>query len=131
LVICDPKGIVIPSPGPKGSGEPLCSYVGEQRCCSQGYEGSLAGLWAAWTSVMTKRIDQPITVTADQRGWPQRFRWRRRQVAIGEIVDHWEEAGCWWLSEPPRRVYRARSTAGALYELHHRADGWRLYRAYD
>jgi len=80
---------------------------------------------------MTKRVDQPIAVTHDPRGRPQRFCWRRREVAIREILDHWEEAGCWWLGERPRRVYRARAADGALYELHHRADGWRLYRAFD
>ena len=80
---------------------------------------------------MTKRLDQPIIVSADARGRPQRFRWKGREVTLREIVDHWEEAGCWWLGERPRRVYRARSSDGALYELHHQAEGWRLYRAYD
>jgi hypothetical protein len=80
---------------------------------------------------MTKCLDQPITVIADRRGRPQRFRRGRRAAVISEIVDHWEEAGCWWLGERPRRVYRARSTDGALYELHHHADGWRLYHTYD
>jgi hypothetical protein len=80
---------------------------------------------------MTQCLDQPITVSADPRGRPRRFRWGRREVTIHEIVDRWEEAGCWWQGERPRRVYRARSSEGALYELHHHADGWRLYRAYD
>lgn len=81
---------------------------------------------------MSKHIDQAIMVIHDKRGRPQRFRWGRRQVTIREIVDQWEEAGCWWLGERPRHVYRARSAQGALYELHHQhADGWRLYRAFD
>jgi hypothetical protein len=51
---------------------------------------------------------------------------------VSEILDQWEEAGCWWQGEQARRVYRVQAAGGAIYELHHQPPaGWRLYRSYD
>ena len=81
---------------------------------------------------MTKRVDEPVVVTFDRGGRPRWFRWGRRRVAIGQLLDRWEEAGCWWRGEEVRRVYRVCSRKGVVYELHHQASqGWRLYRIYD
>jgi len=81
---------------------------------------------------MSKRLDQPVRMTAERAGRPARFLRGRRQIEVEEILDEWEEAGCWWQGEPARRVYLVRCAGGAIYELHHQPPGgWRLYRTYD
>lgn len=81
---------------------------------------------------MSKRLDQAVQVTPDGGGRPARFRLGRRQIEVEEILEEWEEAGCWWQGEQARRVYCVRGGGGAVYELHHQPPaGWRLYRAFD
>jgi hypothetical protein len=81
---------------------------------------------------VSKRIDRAVEVRADDAGRPVRMQWRRRHSAVDEILDEWEEAGCWWQGEQARRVYCVRCAGGEVYELHHQPPGgWRLYRAYD
>ena len=63
---------------------------------------------------------------------PVAFRWRNRRIVVREILDDWEEVGCWWAGEAPRRVYRLLGSNGTVYELHQQApDGWRLQRVLD
>ena len=81
---------------------------------------------------MSKRLDQKAMVTPDAKGRPLRLSRGRRQIEVEEILDEWEEAGCWWRGELARRVYCVRCGGGAVYEIHHQPPGgWRLYRAYD
>jgi len=81
---------------------------------------------------MSKRLNQKVPVTCDRKGRPLRFRHDHRQIAVEEILDQWEEAGCWWRGERARRVYRVQGRGGGIYELHHQPpEGWRLYRTYD
>jgi hypothetical protein len=81
---------------------------------------------------MSKRLDLPLPMVEESDGRPRAFRWRGRRIVVSEILDHWEEAGCWWRGEPARRVYRVQAAGGAIYELHHQPPaGWRLYRSYD
>ena len=81
---------------------------------------------------MNRQTDRTIAVLETQRGSPQAFLWRGRRIRVSQVVDDWEEEGCWWLDEEPRRVYRVLSADDALYELHRFvASGWRLFRAYD
>lgn len=81
---------------------------------------------------MSKRLDRAAQVNADAGGRPVRLRRGRELVEVEEILDEWEEAGCWWQGEQARRVYCVRCAGGAIYELHHQPPGgWRLYRAYD
>jgi hypothetical protein len=81
---------------------------------------------------MIKSVDRAIDVVEGSDGLPQAFRWRGRQVVVGEVLDDWEEAGCWWLQEEPRRVYRVCGTGGTVYELHYQpTHGWRLQRVFD
>ncbi len=74
---------------------------------------------------------RPLEVTErDQH--PVALLWRGRQVRVNEIRDDWEEVGCWWLGEEPRRVYRVLGDNGVLYELHRQESlGWRLQRVFD
>ena len=81
---------------------------------------------------MSKRVDLPLRIVEQASGLPLAFRWRGRRIAVSEILDQWEEAGCWWRGEQARRVYRVQAAGGAIYELHHQPPaGWRLYRSYD
>ena len=81
---------------------------------------------------MALPTDRPITVLENPRGDPQAFLYRGRRIKVRHIIDDWEEEGCWWLDEEPRRVYRLLGTDETLYELHHfAASGWRLFRTYD
>ena len=81
---------------------------------------------------MSKRLDRKTTVSADAKGRPLRLNYGRRQIEVEEILEEWEEAGCWWRGEQARRVYCVRCAGGAIYEVHHQPPaGWRLYRAYD
>jgi hypothetical protein len=81
---------------------------------------------------MSKRLDRKTTVSADTKGRPLFLHHGRRQIEVEEILEEWEEAGCWWRGEQARRVYCVRCADGAIYEIHHQPPaGWRLYRAYD
>jgi len=81
---------------------------------------------------MNRLRNRTIEVLENQRGEPQVFLWRGRRIKVRQIVDDWEEAGCWWLDEEPRRVYRVFGHDDTLYELHQfAASGWRLFRTYD
>lgn len=73
-----------------------------------------------------------VHAETDVRGRPVRFRQGRGVVQVAEILDAWEEAGCWWQGEEPRRVYRVLAAGGAVYELHHQSGaGWQLTRVFD
>ncbi len=81
---------------------------------------------------MSKRIDRPIPVTPHPDGSPRVFMWRDHRMAIRDLLDAWEEAGCWWLGETPRWVFRVLAGDGAVYDVHHHEAGeWRLYRVVD
>lgn len=81
---------------------------------------------------MSKRLDIPLQAVDEHGGRPRAFRWQGRSIAVSEILEEWEEAGCWWQGEPVRRVFRVQTASGAIYELHHQSPaGWRLYRSYD
>jgi hypothetical protein len=81
---------------------------------------------------MSKRFSRPVRVESDCRGCPRHFRWGQRQVQVEQVLEEWEEAGCWWRGEAARRVYRVLAAGGMIYELHHQPPtGWLLYRAYD
>ncbi len=73
-----------------------------------------------------------VSVSTDNRGRPVRFAHLRRVRRVQQLLDEWEEAGCWWQGEAPRRVYRVLTMEGTVCELHHHPPaGWRLVRTYD
>jgi hypothetical protein len=77
------------------------------------------------------RAERAITVLVDEQQRPAAFRLGRRRLEVQRVLDEWEEAGCWWRGEEPRRVYRVLAE-GAIYELHHlSSSGWELQRVYD
>ena len=81
---------------------------------------------------MSRRLEQLVHVAVDRRGWPLLFKWGQRQLRVRRIEDDWEEAGCWWLGEEPRRVFRLSAGNGAVYELHYQPSShWRLHSIVD
>lgn len=45
---------------------------------------------------MKQRLE-PVIVTADTRGVPQRLIWRGRSYHVTQVEDRWRYAGKWWL----------------------------------
>ena len=82
---------------------------------------------------MSKQVKTTLQqVSCDRRGHPRAFCFRAKKVTVEKILDDWEEAGCWWQGERPRRVYKLLGDSGAVYEIHHQAPlGWHLHRLYD
>ncbi len=77
------------------------------------------------------RADRAVTVMVDQQQRPVAFRLGRRRLTVERVLDEWEEAGCWWRGEEPRRVYRVLAEE-SIYELHCLPSaGWLLHRVYD
>jgi len=73
-----------------------------------------------------------VQVETDGRGRPVRLQHRRGAVQVVGILEEWEEAGCWWQGEEPRRVYRVLTAGGIVYELHQQSGaGWQLVRVLD
>ncbi|HJN19310.1 MAG TPA: DUF6504 family protein [Armatimonadota bacterium] len=77
-------------------------------------------------------MERAISDVEMEAGLPTAFAWQERQYVVREVLDDWEEAGCWWLDEEPRRVYRVLTDNDAIYELHRLPKtGWELHRVYD
>ena len=78
---------------------------------------------------MSGPTDRALTVIETPQGEPHLFLWRGHRVKVREIIDDWEEEGCWWRDEEPRRVYRVLGHDGTLYELHRLTlSGWQMFR---
>lgn len=76
---------------------------------------------------MSKLINQPIELIW-QADFPTAFYYERLH-RIKYILNHWREAGQWWLHESELFVYEI-STDYALCELHYlsQEEHWILYR---
>jgi hypothetical protein len=80
---------------------------------------------------MSKRISEPVHITKFHRGRPAAFLWRSRALTIEGVIDWWEEAGCWWRREKPRRFFHVRCSGGLLCELEETGGTWVLSRMLD
>lgn len=81
---------------------------------------------------MPGHSDRPLTVLETPQGNPQAFIWRGQRIKVKQIIDDWEEEGCWWRDEEPRYVFRVLGQNDVLYELHRFvASGWRMFCASD
>ena len=98
---------------------------------------------------MTHFYGQPIAMTCDARGQPERFTWRGREYVILEILAAWRLRDRWWLrgavtssqgsSRPgtqgasDRTYYRVRCAGEVYGEIYYDAVGgrWVLDRVYD
>lgn len=64
---------------------------------------------------------------------PISFIYLREKHLVTEILDHWREAGRWWLLEPESETWRVVTTKGGVFELLHypTTKQFLLYKAYD
>jgi len=83
--------------------------------------------------VVSRQIDEPITVHISRESVPTAFIWRRRLYRVVEILSWWREAAEWWNGEQVRvliRVTAERRGAGT-YELCRSDSAWFLHRVLD
>jgi hypothetical protein len=83
--------------------------------------------------VVSRLIDEPITVHVTRSSVLSAFIWRRRLYRVNGVLGWWREPGKWWKGETVRlfvRVSAAHGTEGT-YELC-RIDGtWYMYKVLD
>ena len=83
--------------------------------------------------MVSRQIDEPITVHISRESVPTAFIWRRRLYRVVEILSWWREASEWWNGEQVRiliRVTAERKGAGT-YELCRSDSAWFLHRVLD
>ncbi len=83
--------------------------------------------------MVSRQIDEPITVHISRESVPTAFIWRRRLYRVVEILSWWREASEWWNGEQVRvliRVTAERRGAG-IYELCRIGSTWLLHRVLD
>lgn len=83
--------------------------------------------------MVSRQIDEPITVHVSRDSVPTAFIWRRRLYRVVEILSWWREASEWWNGEQVRiliRVTAERQGAG-IYELCKSDSIWLLHRVLD
>ena len=83
--------------------------------------------------MVSRQIDEPITVHISRESVPTAFIWRRLLYRVVEILSWWREASEWWNGEQVRiliRVTAERKGAGT-YELCKSDSIWLLRRVLD
>lgn len=83
--------------------------------------------------MVSRCIDEPITVHVNRESVPTAFIWRRRLYRVVEMLSCWREASEWWNGEPVRvliRVTAERRGAG-IYELCKSGTSWSMHRVLD
>ena len=83
--------------------------------------------------MVSRYIDEPITVHISKEFRPTAFIWRKRLYRVIEILSWWREASEWWNGEPVKVLIRvsAECQRAGIYELCRRDSDWFLYRLLD
>jgi hypothetical protein len=83
--------------------------------------------------VVSRHIDEPITVHVSRESVPAAFIWRRCLYRVVEILSWWREASEWWNGEPVRILIRvtAERRCSGTYELCKSGSSWFLHRVLD
>jgi hypothetical protein len=83
--------------------------------------------------VVSKYIDEPITVHVSKEFKPTAFIWRKRLYRVGEILSWWREPSAWWSGESVRILIRvsAECKSSGIYELCKSDSDWSLHRILD
>jgi hypothetical protein len=83
--------------------------------------------------VVSRQIDEPITVHISRESVPTAFIWRRRLYRVVEILSWWREAAEWWNGEQVRVLIRvtAEWRGAGTYELCRSDSAWFLHRVLD
>lgn len=83
--------------------------------------------------VVSRLINEPVTVHISRNSALTAFIWRRRLYRVIDVLAWWREPVQWWKGETVRlfiRVSAAHSTEGT-YELCKVDSTWHLYRVLD
>jgi len=83
--------------------------------------------------MVSRYIEEPITVHVSRELRPTAFIWRKRLYHISEILSWWREPSEWWNGEPVRLLIRitAECTRPGTYEICKRDSDWFLHRLLD
>jgi hypothetical protein len=84
-------------------------------------------------ALLSRLIDQPITIASDRHGLPLRFFWHANWRDIIQIHETWRDTGCWWEGEGEKAFYLLQTSDGGTFELYFdlQAKSWYLYRVLD
>ena len=83
--------------------------------------------------MMTKLINEPITVHQNKNSSPTAFIWRKRLYRVIEVFDWWREPAEWWREDSIPLFVRvnAKHTSVGTYELCKIDNKWLLSRIMD
>jgi hypothetical protein len=83
--------------------------------------------------VVTKFIDEPITVHVSKESGPTAFIWRKRLYRVIEILSWWREPSEWWNGESVKVLIRvtAECKSTGTFELCRHGADWSLHRLLD
>ena len=83
--------------------------------------------------MVSRLIDEPITVHISKASVITAFIWRRRLYKVSETLSAWWEPSRWWDGESPRFLIRVAATnrSTGTYELCKIDGRWLLHRVFD
>ncbi len=83
--------------------------------------------------MVTRFIDEPITVHVSKEFKPTAFIWRKRLYRVIDILYWWREPAEWWNGEAVSLLIRvnAECRSQGTYELRRGSSGWYLHRMLD
>jgi len=83
--------------------------------------------------VVTRLINEPITVHVSRELRPTAFIWRKRLYRVIDILYWWHEPAEWWSGEKVSLLIRvsAECRYPGIYELRRSSTGWFLDRMLD
>lgn len=81
---------------------------------------------------MVKLRDCAIRVKTTSSQVPLSFCWNNTWFPVENILDCWEDTGCWWKGEIEKTFFRVASRK-QIFELYREkgSSKWRLYSVYD
>lgn len=81
---------------------------------------------------MVKLKNFPVKVKTNSARIPLLFSWNNIWFAVENILDCWEDTGCWWKGESEKTFFRVAS-GKQIFEIYNEKDTseWHLYGIYD
>jgi hypothetical protein len=85
-----------------------------------------------WRHFMVKLRDCAIRVKTNTSQTPLSFHWNNTWFPVENILDCWEDTGCWWEGETEKTFFRVASRK-QIFELYREKNTskWHLYSVYD
>ena len=83
--------------------------------------------------MVSRIINEPITVHMHGNSVPTAFIWRRRLYRVTDVLSWWREPSEWWDGKPVQLLIRvtASNKSTGVYELCKQGKGWFLSRLLD